>query len=545
MKFCPECGAKLENETAKFCPECGKSISASEKSEVKKAVNPLMEEYEYEVMPDGTYAIIKPKDKYKTKYVIPEGVSIIRKEAFSEDNATVYEEVVMPNSIRIIEEFAFASKNLVSINFPKGLEVIGERAFACTKISTIYLPDGLRVLGVGAFEYSKIETISLPNTFKKLDDSVFEGSIIKRINIPGSIECIGNNHFDPTFAGAQIGEIVLEEGVKRIGENAFARAVIGTIQIPSSVKKIGKDTFGGAKINKITFAEGFELKDCVFWRAEISEITLPASVKCIGFRVFHSCKIGKIIFSEGLESISDEAFYESTLPETMHLPKTLVNIAETAFAHSYGFKKIVYDGEAKINVSSNVKVEKPSIVQEKRDNGIAFLCGKTNDKSLKKVVSGNVVFYLDNYNYCGDHTAWEIVGIESADNIECLEIPNGNIRHIDSSCIENIKRLILPRDMKDIIINTMRMDLQFADFDNSGVVQIVVPKEAETFYVRDVYDLGTIREIKFEDPAGWGLSMDTIGHPECMYYHIFGKGGCELKKRTGIGGMFKKLFGGR
>ena len=251
------------------------------------------------------------------------------------------------------------------------------------------------------------------------------------------------------------------------------------------------------------------------------------------------------MLSEGLESISSEAFYQSTLPETLHLPKTLVNVAETAFSYSYGLEKIVYDGEAKINVSSNVKVEKPSVVQEKRDKGISFFAGKTNDKSLKKVASGNVVFYLDKYNYCGDDTAWKIVGIESSAAIECLEIPSGNIRFIESSCIENVKRLILPRDMKNIMFSSpTRIDLQFANFYNSGVVEIVVPKEAESFSVRDIHALGTIREIEFEDPAGWGLSMDIIGRPKNMYDY-FRKGVCELKKRTGIGGMFKKLFGGR
>ena len=33
MKFCPECGEKLANETIRFCPECGKEINKETQTE--------------------------------------------------------------------------------------------------------------------------------------------------------------------------------------------------------------------------------------------------------------------------------------------------------------------------------------------------------------------------------------------------------------------------------------------------------------------------------------------------------------------------------
>lgn len=510
MKFCPECGAKLANENTKFCPECGAKLNATTTPKAEeppissKPIDPLMEEYEYEVLPDGSYAIIKPKDKYKTKYVIPDEVSIIREKAFSPDNAAVYEEVVLPNTLRIIELRAFEFSRLLEIKFPQGLEVIGSWAFRGSKLSQIHLLEGFRVLSTGVFkECQGIKEVILSDKVKELPESLFENSRIDKLVVCGNLKRkIIDGNCSP-----------------------FSNAKIGKLDVKESVIYIGKQIFEGA---------------------EIDEISFPPSVKDIRENAFREAKVGKITFSEGMESIRIGAFEKAQLPETIYLPKTLTRVADTAFSYTYGLKEIIYNGEAKINVELGVKVLNKSEIEEKRDKGISFFAGKTNDKSLKKVASGNVVFYLDKYNYCGDDTAWKIVGIESSAAIECLEIPSGNIRFIESSCIENVKRLILPRDMKKILFfSPTRGDLQIASFVRSGVVQIVIPKEAETFSVRDSHALGTIREIKFEDPAGWGLSMDIIGHPKNMYDYIFRKGVCELKKRTGIGGMFKKLFGGR
>ena len=97
-------------------------------------------------------------------------------------------------------------------------------------------------------------------------------------------------------------------------------------------------------------------------------------------------------------------------------------------------------------------------------------------------------------------------------------------------------------EIKSIYIRG-RTDLRLADFSNSGVNRIVIPKEAKKIAVNSDPDLlGSVSEIEFEDPTGWGVKNSIISDPKKMCAYV--KKGCDLKKNDGFGSIFKKLFGG-
>lgn len=194
----------------------------------------LFDEYGYETLPDGTYAITRPKDRNQTKHIIPEGVSIIKSEAFSCYSAI--EEVVLPSSLRVIEEKAFwLLKNLKKINFPSGLEVIGAKAFTNNGISTAILPEGLKKLGSDAFEGCKLKKVVIPSTLKEIDNSAFYKAHIDSIVIPSTIKKIGNY----AFLDAHIDNIKFNEGLEYIGDSAFKSATLPkTIYLPNTLKEM-------------------------------------------------------------------------------------------------------------------------------------------------------------------------------------------------------------------------------------------------------------------------------------------------------------------
>lgn len=71
-------------------------------------------------------------------YIIPDGVKIIEKEAFS--NNTILCNLEIPDTVTTINDKAFANcKNISSLNLPKSIVYIGENVFdGCENLETIF-----------------------------------------------------------------------------------------------------------------------------------------------------------------------------------------------------------------------------------------------------------------------------------------------------------------------------------------------------------------------------------------------------------------------
>lgn len=98
---------------------------------------------------DHTVALTKGKEKYKDeKYIIPESVNYdgsvynvteIGASAFS--NCRNLKEIIFPNTIKRIEEFAFCRTGMYNLRLPDSVEYIGNRAFAAnSNLKTMHIP---------------------------------------------------------------------------------------------------------------------------------------------------------------------------------------------------------------------------------------------------------------------------------------------------------------------------------------------------------------------------------------------------------------------
>lgn len=136
---------------------------------------------------------------------------------------------------------------------------------------------------------SYIKTLTIENGIKKIDENAFIYAHIDEVNIPSSVTEIGNGAFRHT--GVQ--SVKLNEGLKTIGEFAFDYSGdsdgITVLTIPKTVTSIGSWAFSNNKIKSLSLPEGLKtIGSGSFSGQELKNLTIPKSVTTIGAFAFGS-----------------------------------------------------------------------------------------------------------------------------------------------------------------------------------------------------------------------------------------------------------------
>lgn len=107
-------------------------------------------------------------------------------------------------------------------------------------------------------------------------------------------------------------QVILEEGITHIGDNAFGGSGIFTAEVPPTVQSIGKKAFAGCRnLTSVKLPYGLTsigagaFKDC----HRLVRIDLPASLKSIEAKAFQNCSMLQSVFlSDRLLSVGDNVF---------------------------------------------------------------------------------------------------------------------------------------------------------------------------------------------------------------------------------------------
>lgn len=121
---------------------------------------------------------------------------------------------------------------------PDGVTAIGRDAFRFCKISEAVIPDSVTEVGAAAFADSHIEKLTFGKGMTYISKRMFRLCLsLRHIHIPSNIKEIMSSAFSSCEA---VEDIVLDEGVERIGPFAFEANTTNDIKIslPSSVKMI-------------------------------------------------------------------------------------------------------------------------------------------------------------------------------------------------------------------------------------------------------------------------------------------------------------------
>lgn len=121
---------------------------------------------------------------------------------------------------------------------PDGVTTIGRGAFRSCKISEVVIPDSVTEIGISAFTESHIQEFTLGKGMTYIGKYMFSTcKNIKHIHIQSHIKEV----MASAFSACNAEDIVLDEGVERIGLNAFEMSTPNDtkITLPSSVKMVG------------------------------------------------------------------------------------------------------------------------------------------------------------------------------------------------------------------------------------------------------------------------------------------------------------------
>ena len=170
--FCRYCGRYVFDTP--FCPYCGARQGYFAPPPPSYSSSPSIT-LGFERLSDGTLSVRSLVDKNATDIVIPEGVTVIEKNAFIETNI---KSVTFPSTLKKIGGFAFYHcSNLISVKLNKGLEIIEEYAFTGCPISKIDIPDSVKQIEQNAFcncpKLSDVNISSCNSALTYLGDAAF------------------------------------------------------------------------------------------------------------------------------------------------------------------------------------------------------------------------------------------------------------------------------------------------------------------------------------------------------------------------------------
>mgnify|MGYP002293390656 FL=1 len=127
--------------------------------------------------------------------IIPEGVTEIPARCFQWCDSL--QKIVLPSSIKTIDQLAFYYAKVKEMNFPEGLDSIGFSAIYATDLTEIVLPNTVKRIGAAAFSDNKrLKRVVLPEGLLEIPKRLCSlCSNLEEVTIPKFVTKIDRNAF--------------------------------------------------------------------------------------------------------------------------------------------------------------------------------------------------------------------------------------------------------------------------------------------------------------------------------------------------------------
>lgn len=377
QNFCLRQGILYNQDQTEVIMACDRTMQAAEISEGVKKIN----EYAFfgcdylasvslpnslEYIGDGAFGQCSPLQQF----VIPKDVTEIGKEilynccdlksvkilgSLKELNGICstcvsLEQVSLPDGLRNISSFSFRyCRNLKKINLPESVEVIEEYAFDGSALTSLLIPSGVTQIEERALTAPNLESITLAednkhfytrpeglyNNVHTLLASVVTGSEVK---ISSGCIRIGAKVF---YERNEICKVKIPDTVKEIGEEAFSRCwKLTEVHMGNQLQAIGRSAFWETPF----LSEQAEIENGVQYLASYAISCLEESAGEV-LQIREGCTLIGDNFSisnntlkylwlpDSLQYIGKDAFWNNSSLQEILGGSSLVSIGERAFMY--------------------------------------------------------------------------------------------------------------------------------------------------------------------------------------------------------------------
>lgn len=98
------------------------------------------------------------------------GLPVTSIHSYAFDNCSGVTKIILPDSIKTIESYAFFSCGMLEISIPASVSTIGASAFyGCKALKKLALPEGLKTISRQLFTYSGVQAVYIPASVTSIE----------------------------------------------------------------------------------------------------------------------------------------------------------------------------------------------------------------------------------------------------------------------------------------------------------------------------------------------------------------------------------------
>lgn len=261
--------------------------------------------------------------------ILPEMLEEIGDSAFRYVTGPI--SVTIPDSVRVIENYAFAAGTIAEVNFGAGLRSIGEHAFDRCRLVSLILPASVTEVAPTAFDDNRHLSVILaptplvptirPSRFEKTAKGFEAVPMAVRVF---SVTDITEEKKEEELKNAHF-EMVENSDGRSVTVRAFIRGALTDVEVPSEFRDLPVSAIGERAFY-----------DC----RGLKSVVLPDTVQVIGDEAFSRCiDLNVLMLGNGVVRIGKSAFYRTAI-ETLTIPDTIEEIGKFAVLSCTALKTV-------------------------------------------------------------------------------------------------------------------------------------------------------------------------------------------------------------